>query len=81
MTEFLLGIYPAQRLCGKSRATSSAYNPRSTSWTVSLLLAVLKTAVMGDIGTGLYVSPDVVPVYREMLGQATMITPNHYELE
>lgn len=38
-------------------------------------------AVMGDIGTGLYVSPDVVPVYQEMLHDADIITPNHFELE
>lgn len=44
-------------------------------------LPQLTSAVMGDIGTGLYVSPDVIPVYRSMLGDATIITPNHFELE
>jgi len=35
---------------------------------------------MGDSGE-LYVSPDVVPVYREMLRLATIITPNWFEVE
>lgn len=41
----------------------------------------LITAVMGDIGTGLYVSEDVVPIYKEMLRLATIITPNQFEVE
>ena len=36
---------------------------------------------MGDIGTGLYVSEDVVPIYKSMLGLATVITPNQFEAE
>ncbi|KAF9528947.1 bud site selection protein 16 [Crepidotus variabilis] len=36
--------------------------------------------VMGDAGR-LYVSPDVVPVYRAMLPLATIITPNWFEVE
>ena len=36
---------------------------------------------MGDTETGLYVAPDVVPVYRSMLHLADIITPNHVELE
>jgi pyridoxine kinase len=36
---------------------------------------------MGDIGRGLYVSPDVVPVYMRMLKLATVITPNQFEVE
>lgn len=38
-------------------------------------------AVMGDIGKGLYVAEDVVPIYRQMLAQATIITPNQFEAE
>lgn len=38
-------------------------------------------AVMGDIGTGLYVSPDVVPVYKDLLRLATIITPNQFETQ
>lgn len=38
-------------------------------------------AVMGDVGTGLYVSPDVVPVYKDLLRSATIITPNQFEAE
>lgn len=41
----------------------------------------LIAAVMGDIGTGLYVSPDVVPVYQDMLRMATIITPNQFEAQ
>lgn len=36
---------------------------------------------MGDIGTGLYVNPDVVPVYKDLLKLATIITPNQFETE
>jgi pyridoxine kinase len=36
---------------------------------------------MGDVGTGLYVSPDVVPIYKDMLRLATVITPNQFEVE
>ena len=35
---------------------------------------------MGDAGR-LYVAPDVVPVYRDMLSLATIITPNWFEVE
>lgn len=38
------------------------------------------TAVMGDAGR-LYVAADVIPVYREMLPLATIITPNWFEVE
>lgn len=41
----------------------------------------LNPAVMGDIGTGLYVSEDVVPIYKGMLSLATVITPNQFEAE
>ncbi|OCF32990.1 pyridoxal kinase [Kwoniella heveanensis CBS 569] len=37
--------------------------------------------VMGDMGTGLYVSEDVVPIYKDMLQLATVITPNQFEVE
>ncbi|WVQ99554.1 pyridoxal kinase [Kwoniella sp. CBS 9459] len=37
--------------------------------------------VMGDMGTGLYVSEDVVPIYKDMLRLATVITPNQFEVE
>jgi pyridoxine kinase len=36
---------------------------------------------MGDIGKGLYVAEDVVPIYRGMLHQASIITPNQFEAE
>jgi pyridoxine kinase len=36
---------------------------------------------MGDVGKGLYVSEDVVPVYKDMLRLSTIITPNQFETE
>ena len=38
-------------------------------------------AVMGDIGKGLYVAEDVVPIYRQLLSLASIITPNQFETE
>jgi pyridoxine kinase len=35
---------------------------------------------LGDSGR-LYVAPDVIPIYREMLPLATIITPNWFEVE
>ncbi len=37
-------------------------------------------AVMGDAGR-LYVSRDVIPLYRSLLPKATIITPNWFEAE
>ncbi|BEJ16357.1 hypothetical protein CspHIS471_0509620 [Cutaneotrichosporon sp. HIS471] len=37
--------------------------------------------VMGDIGKGLYVSADVIPVYKSLIKSATIITPNQFEAE
>ncbi|KAL5531277.1 hypothetical protein ACEPAG_4154 [Sanghuangporus baumii] len=36
--------------------------------------------VLGDSGK-LYVAPDVIPIYRKLLPQATVITPNWFEVE
>jgi pyridoxine kinase len=38
------------------------------------------TAVLGDSGK-LYVSEDVIPIYKEMFSFATIITPNWFEVE
>lgn len=38
------------------------------------------SAVLGDNGR-LYVAEDVIPLYRELLPIATIITPNWFELE
>ena len=38
------------------------------------------SAVLGDSGR-LYVSPEVIPIYREALPLATIITPNWFEVE
>lgn len=43
-------------------------------------LIYLLDPVMGDSGR-LYVAPDVVPVYRDMLFLSTIITPNWFEVE
>jgi len=43
-------------------------------------LIYLLDPVMGDAGK-LYVAPDVIPVYRQMLPLAAIITPNWFEVE
>ncbi|KAG2143811.1 Ribokinase-like protein [Suillus bovinus] len=43
-------------------------------------LIYLMDTVLGDSGT-LYVSQDVIPMYKEMLSLATIITPNWFEVE
>ncbi|KAF8578801.1 Ribokinase-like protein [Ramaria rubella] len=43
-------------------------------------LIYLLDPVMGDAGK-LYVSADVVPIYRELVSLATIITPNYFEVE
>jgi len=40
----------------------------------------LDAAVLGDSGK-LYVSQDVIPIYKGMLSFATIITPNWFEVE
>jgi len=46
----------------------------------NLELLWLLDPVLGDSGK-LYVAPDVIPIYREMLPYATIITPNWFEVE
>lgn len=43
-------------------------------------LIYLLDPVLGDAGK-LYVSPDVIPIYRAMLPLSTIITPNWFEVE
>ncbi|KAI5123210.1 hypothetical protein M0805_003976 [Coniferiporia weirii] len=43
-------------------------------------LIYLLDPVLGDSGK-LYVAPDVIPIYREILPLATIITPNWFEIE
>ncbi|KIK04610.1 hypothetical protein K443DRAFT_92818 [Laccaria amethystina LaAM-08-1] len=43
-------------------------------------LIYLLDPVMGDAGQ-LYVAADVIPVYKDLLPQATVITPNWFEVE
>ncbi|GHJ87807.1 hypothetical protein NliqN6_4209 [Naganishia liquefaciens] len=56
----------------KDRAQSGSYQEE---------VIYLLDPVMGDIGKGLYVAEDVVPIYRSLLSQATIITPNQFETE
>lgn len=37
--------------------------------------------VMGDIGRGMYVNPEVLPIYKEMLPLSSIITPNQFEAQ
>ncbi|KAI0272795.1 Ribokinase-like protein [Gloeopeniophorella convolvens] len=43
-------------------------------------IVYLLDPVMGDAGR-LYVSPEVIPIYRSLLPMATIITPNWFEVE
>ncbi|KAI9507672.1 Ribokinase-like protein [Russula earlei] len=43
-------------------------------------IVYLLDPVIGDAGS-LYVSPDVIPVYRSLLPKASVITPNWFEVE
>lgn len=58
-------------LLDRKRPHSPGFN-----WANSLLFA----AVLGDSGR-LYVAPDTIPIYREALPYATIITPNWFEVE
>ncbi|SPO25800.1 related to pyridoxal kinase [Ustilago trichophora] len=44
-------------------------------------LIYLLDPVMGDMGRGMYVAPEVLPIYREMLQFSTIITPNQFEAQ
>ncbi len=44
-------------------------------------LIYLLDPVMGDMGRGMYVAPEVLPIYQEMLQYATIITPNQFEAQ
>lgn len=37
--------------------------------------------VMGDMDRGMYVNPDVLPIYRRMLSLSTIICPNQFEAQ
>ena len=43
-------------------------------------LVYILDPVMGDDGK-IYVSPEVVPIYRSLLPRANCATPNHFEAE
>ncbi|PWN19278.1 Ribokinase-like protein [Microstroma glucosiphilum] len=44
-------------------------------------LIYLCDPVMGDMGRGMYVDKEVLPVYRSMLRYTTIITPNQFEAQ
>ena len=44
-------------------------------------LIYLLDPVMGDMGRGMYVAPEVLPIYKEMLQYSTIITPNQFEAQ
>jgi pyridoxine kinase len=72
----------AQKL--KSRNPNLIYlMDREFSKNLSRILIISRTqitAVLGDSGK-LYVSQDVIPIYKEMFAYATIITPNWFEVE
>ena len=43
-------------------------------------LVYILDPVMGDDGK-IYVSPEVVPIYKSLLPRANCATPNHFEAE
>lgn len=49
--------------------------------TVNPDLLYVLDPVMGDMDRGMYVDPDVLPIYRDMLPLASMITPNQFEAQ
>lgn len=70
----LTGYIPgAEALSAVERLASKLKHARPS-------LIYLLDPVMGDAGR-LYVAADVIPVYREMLPLATIITPNWFEVE
>lgn len=44
-------------------------------------LVYLCDPVMGDMGRGMYVNPEVLPVYKSILPLTTIITPNQFEAQ
>lgn len=44
-------------------------------------LIYLLDPVMGDMGRGMYVAPEVLPIYKQMLPFSTIITPNQFEAQ
>lgn len=44
-------------------------------------LIYLLDPVMGDMGRGMYVAPEVLPIYQELLQYSTIITPNQFEAQ
>ncbi|KAJ2911951.1 hypothetical protein MD484_g8465, partial [Candolleomyces efflorescens] len=73
-TRLLTGYIPgAEALSAVERLASKLKHSRPS-------LIYLLDPVMGDAGR-LYVAADVIPVYREMLPLATIITPNWFEVE
>jgi hypothetical protein len=47
---------------------------------VPMPMADHSPAVLGDAGR-LYVSADIIPIYKELLLHSTIITPNWFEVE
>lgn len=44
-------------------------------------LIYLLDPVMGDMGRGMYVAPEVLPTYQQLLPYSTIITPNQFEAQ
>lgn len=57
-----------ERLIARLRATNPA-------------LVYLLDPVMGDMDRGMYVNPNVLPIYRRMLHLSTIICPNQFEAQ
>ena len=55
-------------------------DPVSFSYHIRSCFALVLDPVMGDNGE-LYVQPDVIPLYRELMKHAEAVTPNQFEAE
>lgn len=70
------GIEAIREIARQVKQSTTSTTTPSTS-TVTWVL----DPVMGDEERGLYVSPDIPPLYRTLIGHADIITPNQFELE
>lgn len=71
----LTGYTPSPEALASVESMVQALREQSPS------LVYLLDPVMGDMDRGMYVNPDVLPIYRRMLALATIICPNQFEAQ
>lgn len=72
---YLLGYTPSPEALTVVKQLISELRDRNPA------LVYLLDPVMGDMDRGMYVNPDVLPIYRSMLPLATVICPNQFEAQ